>query len=171
MEATPRLRTWWLVLTSLAAAAQPKFAVVLTIANNHTSVSSRELSTQRCRLRGCIASLRAVGWRGDIVCLVAGVTSGQELTETLHELCDFRFNVTVPAYDAGPADANTSITIEHAKQLGRVPPPEGSQLQHRVDGALTSVKFHAWRGSFTALPNTEACVHVLIECLEAWMHD
>ena len=51
----------------------------------------------------------------------------------------------LPAFDSGPADADTNRTIEWAREHGRVPPPRSSSVQQRSDGAMTSVKFHAWR--------------------------
>jgi hypothetical protein len=127
-----------------ARAAAPRLGVVMTLANN-ASVERRVVNQQLCRLRGVVHSLRAVGWRGDIVCQTAGWRQSPETSAELRSLCDRVLALYVPAYDSGIAFHDTNRTIAYYKERGRVPPPAGSSVQQRTDGAMTSVKFHAWR--------------------------
>lgn len=129
---------------TLTLAAPTRFGVVVTLANNAT-VEKKVISQQMCRLRGVVRSLRAVGWRGDIVCQTAGWRQSRETSVILHELCSRVLQLYVPAYDSGPAMHDTNRTISYYREKGRVPPPAGSSVQQRTDGAMTSVKFHAWR--------------------------
>ena len=139
-------------------AAGPRFGVAVTLANN-ASVAPRLVQQQLCRLRGMVLSLRRVGFAGDIVCQTAGgwMTSSEEVANTLQALCDRVLQLSVPGFDAGPAEADTNSTIEYYRANGRVPPPRTSQLQQRTDGAMTSVKFHAWRVSCAAHSINAVC--------------
>ena len=131
-------------LSVSAAAYAPRFAVVITLANN-ASVDKRLVSQQICRFAGTVRSLRAVGWQDDIVCQVAGWRQSSEVLATLRSHCTRVLKLSVPVYDSGPADQGTNGTIAFYQANGRVPPPPYTTVQQRTDGALTSVKFHAWR--------------------------
>ena len=146
-------------LATLLALAAPRFGVVLTLANDNRVLNRRSLELMRCRLRGVVASLRAVGWSDDIVCLLAGLREESHVFQTR---CDHVLHVPVPAYDAGPPDADTNETIAFAHRHGRVPPLAASHVQQRRDGGLTSVKFHAWRlTQYDAILHTDVDVSFL----------
>ena len=126
--------------------SSPRFAVVLTLAlNSSASMPSRLIQGQLCRLRGVVASLRNVGYRGDIVCQTAGLLAlGASTRTVLRSSCTQVLALSVPAYDAGPSTKELNDTQAWYREHGRVPPPDGTELQDRHDGALTSVKLHAW---------------------------
>ena len=137
------LLSFILALPSVTAKT-PKFGVVVTIANN-ASVERRLVNQQLCRLSGVVQSLRGVGWRGDIVCQVAGWRQSAETAAALKRHCTRVLSLYVPKYDAGSSTSDTNRTIAEYRAKGRVPPPASSSVQQRTDGAMTSVKFHAWR--------------------------
>ena len=125
---------------------RPRFAVVLTLAlNSTTSMPPRVIQGQLCRLRGVIASLRSVGYYGDIICQTAGLLAhGASTRAVLHSSCSHVLALSAPAYDAGPPTKDLNDTQSWYRDHGRMPPPDGMELQDRHDGALTSVKLHAW---------------------------
>ena len=127
-----------------AAPATPRFGVVVTLANN-ASVERKVVTQQLCRLAGVVRSLRGVGWDGDVVCQVAGWRQSADAMAALRTHCTSVLQLYLPRYDAGEAQHDTNSTIEWYRSRGRVPPPTGSSVQQRTDGAMTSVKFHAWR--------------------------
>ena len=114
------------------------FAVAVTIVAN----DARRLTELSCRIEGMVGSLRATGFLGDVVCLAHGLVAEHEV---LARVCTERLVAKdLPAYDAGPNDANTSTTIEFYKRHGRMPPPAEATIQQRDDGAATSLKFLSW---------------------------
>ena len=129
-----------------AAAPDTRFGVVVTLANNAT-VERKVVTQQLCRLSGVVRSLRGVGWDGDIVCQVAGWRQSAEALQLLRTHCTRVLQLYLPRYDAGDAQHDTNRTIEDYRSRGRAnfAPPAGSSVQQRTDGAMTSVKFHAWR--------------------------
>lgn len=130
-------------------AARPRFAVVVTLANNSTHAQPARaleaLDAQLCRLRGVVGSLRACGYAGEIVCQIAGWRQTPRAAAALRQSCTRVCRVRVPRYDAGVAAHDTNNTIAYYQSHQRVPPPSSSEVQQRTDGALTAVKFHAWR--------------------------
>lgn len=119
-------------------AAVEAYAVALSITAEKLSPEG-ELA---CRVHGMASSLRQVGWAGDIVCLTHG-RIGEHAS--LQQACTHRLVAShLPAYDAGPTDANTSTTIDWYVEHGRVPPPAHGRVQTREDGRATALKFFAW---------------------------
>ena len=128
--------------TTTAAAAR-RFAMVLVLANG-TDWRGSGPSLQLCRLWGVLGSLRAVGWRGDVVCMHAGLTE-EALAYMTACGCTRLHAVPTLRLDAGPGGR---AATSWARERNRVPPPPTSTVlavQMRKDGAQTALKFHAWR--------------------------
>ena len=118
---------------SLPCCCQPKqraqrmrYAVAVTAATFGATADRKEPPPRRehayhkqlCLINGTISSLRAAGWRGDIVCQ----TSGLDLTAQLATLCTHVLNLSVPRFDAGPVTDTSATFVEWMLQKKRVVP-------------------------------------------------
>jgi hypothetical protein len=132
------------------------YAVAMTLAGD----DNRRHMELLCRAEGMVASLRAVGWADDVVCLVHGKIA---VDARLKPLCSHVYAPEyLPAYDSGPPDSNTSRTTEWYREHERAPPPAWSHLQARNDGPETSLKFFAWALTrYRLVLHTDADVHFL----------
>jgi hypothetical protein len=130
------------------------YAVAFTLVPTRTSTPQAEML---CRLSGVIASLRATGFKEDVVCIThsggaSASASGRALVRELGELCTHVLDVpTLPTLDAGPYNATTPEVIEYYRARQRVPPPTDARVQRRDDGAATALKLYAWTLSYALI--------------------
>lgn len=112
----------------------PRLAVATVVARGprpleHEALIDDAFGFQLCNLRGMLSSLRAVGWKHEIVCLVAGA-SDKELG-TIRHLCDRIARPAPLRFRVGP---------------GKLSLPNGNAtVQRRSDALATIMKLHAWR--------------------------